>query len=159
MKIYFAGPLFCQAELLFNASLTQRLENIGYSVYLPQRDNEPFKRVGRVVGCERAIFDWDVKNILDADILLFILDGRVPDEGACVELGIAYMHQRFQKPDFKIIGLMTDSRYAFDGVPLNPMLSGVLNNIFKTEKELLADMGSLIVHNGNQTDRANHLQV
>lgn len=144
MKIYFAGPLFCQAELAFNAQLTEKLENIGYTVYLPQRDNEPFKRAGRVVGCERAIFDWDVKNILDADILLFILDGRIPDEGACVELGIAYTYKRFQKPDFKIVGLMTDVRCAFDGVPLNPMLSGALESVFTKQEDVLHELRAWI---------------
>ena len=28
--------------------------------------------------------------IKNCDILIFFLDGRVPDEGACVELGMAY---------------------------------------------------------------------
>lgn len=39
------------------------------------------------------MFIMDRDKILEADIFLFILDGRVPDEGACVELGIAY-HQK-----------------------------------------------------------------
>lgn len=156
MKIYFAGPLFCQAELAFNEQLTKNLEAMGYCVYLPQRDNKPFNDTGRVKDCERAIFDWDVQNILDADILLFILDGRVPDEGACVELGIAYMHKRFQKPNFKIVGLMTDARHAFDGVPLNPMLFGALENVFKTQEELLRSLSSHIV-SFKQTQHVNSI--
>ena len=35
-----------------------------------------------------AVFHLDKTRILDADV--FVLDGRVPEEGACVELGIAY---------------------------------------------------------------------
>ncbi len=36
--IYFAGPLFSEAERQFNAHLTTELENAGYAVFLPQRD-------------------------------------------------------------------------------------------------------------------------
>lgn len=36
-KIYWAAPLFTQAEQAFNASISQELEEQGYSVFLPQR--------------------------------------------------------------------------------------------------------------------------
>lgn len=38
MLIYFAGPLFSAAERRFNLDFTQRLEAVGYHVFLPQRD-------------------------------------------------------------------------------------------------------------------------
>ena len=38
MFIYFAGPLFSQAERAFNLRLTMTLEEHGYTVFLPQRD-------------------------------------------------------------------------------------------------------------------------
>jgi len=38
MLIYFAGPLFSQAEKQFNLSLTHALEKNGFTVFLPQRD-------------------------------------------------------------------------------------------------------------------------
>ncbi len=38
MLIYFAGPLFSQAERHFNQQLTQKLEQAGFQVFLPQRD-------------------------------------------------------------------------------------------------------------------------
>ena len=37
-KVYFAGPLFNQAEKDFNLELTGVLEEYGYEVFLPQRD-------------------------------------------------------------------------------------------------------------------------
>ena len=40
-----------------------------------------------------AMFRLDRDTILTYDVFLFVLDGRVPDEGACVELGIAYCHK------------------------------------------------------------------
>jgi len=38
-----------------------------------------------------AMFCLDRDTILTCDV--FVLDGRVPDEGVCVELGIAYCHK------------------------------------------------------------------
>src|SRR5210317_462189 len=98
MLVYFAGPLFCEAELAFNARLTERIEALGYQVLLPQRDGvektkPPFDGMTPDER-RRAIFELDRDQILACDVFLFVLDGRVPDEGACVELGIAYT-QRF----------------------------------------------------------------
>ncbi|NMF57619.1 TIR domain-containing protein [Pseudanabaena yagii] len=52
MLIYFAAPLFSQAECSFNQSLTTKLEQIGYQVFLPQRDGvkgdqPPYKQMSK----------------------------------------------------------------------------------------------------------------
>ena len=36
------------------------------------------------------IFDSDIKALKSCNILVMIIDGRVPCEGACVELEVAY---------------------------------------------------------------------
>ena len=71
---------------------------------------------------ERLLRDRD--QVLQADIFLFVLDGRVPDEGACVELGIAYGQKRFVGQDKLLIGLHTDMRAAFPEAKLNAMVAG-----------------------------------
>jgi len=38
MLVYFAAPLFCEAEKEFNLRLTEKLEERGFWVFLPQRD-------------------------------------------------------------------------------------------------------------------------
>ena len=43
-----------------------------------------------------ATFHLDKTRVLEADVFVFVLDGRVPDEGACVELGIAYCQKELQ---------------------------------------------------------------
>jgi nucleoside 2-deoxyribosyltransferase len=112
MKIYFAGPLFSYAERRFNSVLTSKLEDLGYIVFLPQRDGAesdkpPYDTMSRDER-RKALFDLDRDQIFDSDIFLFILDGRIPDEGACVELGMAYTNRmRLKVPKF-IIGLHTD---------------------------------------------------
>ena len=144
MLIYFAAPLFCQAERAFNRQLTQKLEKRGFAVFLPQRDGvelgkPPYDEMSGDELCQ-AIFALDRDKVLGADILLFVLDGRVPDEGACVELGIAYGQKHLLQREKLLIGLQTDMRtaYAFTGTKLNALIHGALDIIAENEDDLLA---------------------
>ena len=141
MLIYYAAPLFAKAERRFNRALTGKLERIGYDVFLPQRDGadpdkDPYDKMTRE---ERrsAIFQVDTEKIIASDIFLFVLDGRVPDEGACVELGIAYAYKTIQQPYKLLIGLHTDARSAFIDSKLNPMIRVPLEYIATDEADLL----------------------
>jgi nucleoside 2-deoxyribosyltransferase len=144
MRIYFAGPLFCQAERAFNLQLTEKLEERGFTVFLPQRDGVEFSKppYNEMTSDElcQAIFAIDRDKILEADVLLFVLDGRVTDEGACVELGIAYGQKHLLQQDKLLIGLHTDIRaaFAFLGAKLNPMIHGALDYIADNENDLIA---------------------
>ena len=91
-KVYFAGPMFNQAEKEYNLKITKLLEEFGYQVFLPQRDGiEAAKLEGKTEEeLIKMIFDLDAGQVRKADIIFMNIDGRVPDEGACVELGIAY---------------------------------------------------------------------
>ena len=73
--IYFAGPLFTQAEMAFNQSLADELRSQGYRVYLPQQEcmgttdpKELYRRC--MVGLEQAC------------LVLVILDGTDADSGS-----------------------------------------------------------------------------
>ena len=139
--IYFAGPLFSAAEKRFNLRLTVRLEQAGFRVFLPQRDGverdkPPYDEVSREERPE-AMFELDSTRILEADVFLFVLDGRVPDEGACVELGMAHCHKLFEYPAKFLVGLRTDVRAAFLGSELNPMVRVPLEYIAEDEGTLL----------------------
>jgi len=109
--------------------------------FLPQRDGveidkPPYEKMTEnEIG--KVIFEIDRDQILDCDIFLFILDGRVPDEGACVELGIAYTEKYLKKKHKILVGLQTDIRAIFLGSKLNPMLRVPLDKVFETEKDLL----------------------
>ena len=83
-KIYFAGPMFSQGEKDFNLKLAKVLEDNGYEVFLPQRDGIEAAMLEGKSEKEKArlIFEKDVSEIMKADILVMLLDGRVPDEGA-----------------------------------------------------------------------------
>ncbi|GAA3742392.1 hypothetical protein GCM10022225_27480 [Plantactinospora mayteni] len=116
---YIAAPLFNDAEKAFNLAVDQALRDAGLRTYLPQRDGgeaAPLVRQGLDEHTVRSrLFAGDVAAVRDCDLLVFILDGRVPDEGGCVELGMAYA---WDKPCF---GLQTDSR-RFGGTDSNNLM-------------------------------------
>ena len=144
MRVYFAGPLFCEAERAFNLRLTEKLEAKGYQVFLPQRDGveskkPPYNEMAKNE-LQQTIFEADRDKVLQADIFLFVLDGRVPDEGACVELGLAYGQKHFLQQDKLLIGLHTDRRGAFPEGKLNAMINSALDCTMNDEEELMAEI-------------------
>lgn len=134
-KIYFAAPLFNEMELQRNAEFTKVLRNAGFEVYLPQESGLSAKMIKNnsdTIAVSRHLFETDKKAIKECDILIIFLDGRVPDEGACVELGMAYAW------DKKCFGYKTDDRNLdFTGTD-NLFIEGCLNfKVFNNFKELI----------------------
>ncbi len=124
MRVYISAPLFNQMEKEFNLRVDSELRAVGFETYLPQRDgyegSELIKSGYEWNLVKNKIFEKDVSEIKKCDILFMVLDGRVPDEGACVETGIAYAIGK------KCIGLQTDTR-KFSENYNNPMIDGTLN--------------------------------
>lgn len=130
--LYFAAPLFSEAELAYNLEVTAILEH-HVDVYLPQRDG------GKVVDlvakgvrqdtAYRSIYNRDVQALKEADALFLLLDGRTIDEGAAFELGFAVALGKL------CVGLQTDPRRL---MPLgnNPMIQVPLNCIFTTKAQV-----------------------
>ncbi len=167
MRFYFAAPLFCDAERRYNADLAGKVEALGYDVFLPQRDgvvgdSETGGATDRYDTCDggatdrdnacdggavmrraKAIFELDLARIEATDIFFYLLDGRVPDEGAAVALGIAYADKAARRPDRLLLGLHTDGRSAFPDAALNPMLAAALDRVFTDERSLLAYLEGL----------------
>ncbi|HEX3270626.1 MAG TPA: nucleoside 2-deoxyribosyltransferase [Ktedonobacterales bacterium] len=144
--LYFAGPLFNDAEKTFNDQLAMRLEELGYEVFLPQRDGvesskPPYNTMNKDER-RRVLFEMDRDKILACDVFLFVLDGRVPDEGACVELGIAYTDRLLNEKPRIIVGLQTDNRAAFLSSKLNPMLLMAIDFIAESRDQLEAYLAS-----------------
>ena len=146
-RVYFAAPLFSEAERVFNAGLTARIEALGFEVFLPQRDG--FEKQGAqradlsVDEIARRIFDVDRNEVYRSDVLLAVLDGRVPDEGVAVELGLAFADRERRGVPRRIIGLMTDWRTAFPNEPLNAMLFGALDELHTDVEALLSRLREL----------------
>lgn len=126
-RVYFAAPLFSQSEKDFNLKLTELLEKHGYEVFLPQRDGYLGAELEGMTEEEvtELIFKRDYDEVMKADICFMNLDGRVPDEGGCVELGIAYANGK------RCYAIKTDSRSVELNMDLNPMIAGCFKKIFK----------------------------
>ncbi len=133
MRLYLAAPLFNPTERAFNASLCAELENRGHDVFLPQRDGIESEDID-ASGAKRMdrIFELDRRGVVESEGVVAVLDGRVPDEGVMIELGIAHEH------DLPVFGLKTDERTFREGQHLNAMVYGVLAE-FTTDEETLMD--------------------
>jgi nucleoside 2-deoxyribosyltransferase len=70
----------------------------------------------------RTTFHLNKSCVLEADVFVFVLDGRIPDEGACVDLGVAYCQKEPQGKEKLLVGLYTDAHAAYLGSRLNPMV-------------------------------------
>jgi len=132
--VYIAAPLFSKSELEFNLQLNEFLESIGFDTFLPQHGGYVLSELmDNGLGKDDAIqmiFQKDTEEIKNCDIIVFAMDGRVPDEGACVEIGLAYAYNK------ECFGLKTDSRSFIDNMD-NPLITGALKGrIAKSFSEL-----------------------
>lgn len=144
-RVYFAAPLFNEAEKEYNLKIATILESYGYEVFLPQRDGFLAIELKGLTEEEKIekIFRKDRDEILKADILFMVLDGRVPDEGACVELGIAYAN------GIKCYGIKSDARSVEADMDLNPMITGCLVKLFYNPngEELIRELKDYLEEN------------
>ena len=125
-KVYFAAPLFNEMEKDYNLKIVSILESYGYEVFLPQRDGIEAINLNDKTEKEKIelIFNKDTEEIKKADILFAVLDGRVPDEGMCIEIGIAYASGK------RCYGIRDDIRAIEIDMDLNPMIVGCFDRIF-----------------------------
>ena len=125
--------------------VTEVLEDHGYEVFLPQRDGYLAAELEGKTEEEliEMIFEKDYSEVLKADILFMNLDGRVPDEGACVELGIAYASGK------RCYGFKTDTRAVNLNMDLNIMIAGCFTEIFKNDdgEELIKEIKQYLAEN------------
>jgi len=133
-RVYYAASLFNEAERDFNRKVVSMIHGLGYSTWFPQEDvgllSDMIDKDGMTLEEARNhIFRLNIREVKAADLVVFVLDGRVPDEGACIEAGIAWgMNKR-------VIALKTDFR---DGEPggNNIMIDGIVTDVAGSIDEL-----------------------
>ena len=144
-KVYLACPMFCQGEKDFNLKIAKVLEDFGYEVFLPQRDGlEAALLKGKTEEeVVKMIFRLDYEQVMKADIVFMNLDGRVSDEGADVELGMAYAAGK------RCYGCKTDTRTLQYHMDNNPLVTGCMIKIFKNYdgNELLEEIREYLSNN------------
>ena len=133
-RAYYAAGLFNEGERQFNLKVKRMLDELGFETWFPQEDAgfiEDYLAQGMTLEEARHhIFEQNLEAVRAADVLIFNLDGRVPDEGACIEAGVAFGW------DKRLIGLQTDFRAVEPGGN-NLMIDGVLQyEIAKSVEEL-----------------------
>jgi nucleoside 2-deoxyribosyltransferase len=133
-KIYIAAPLFSEGERAFNERIDAILRACGHETFLPQREGGCVADLPETIeGLPKRqyLFRLDCAHMDWCDTLLFVFDGRVPDEGACFELGYCFAKGK------RCIGYKTDARSFIDGFD-NVMLHGAPETVLHSEEELRA---------------------
>ena len=105
-----------------------------YETFLPQRDGGCVAELPEIIeGLPKRdyLFKLDCEHMDWCEAVLFVFDGRVPDEGACFELGYCYAKGK------RCIGYKTDARCFIDGFD-NVMLHGAPEKVLRSEDELRA---------------------
>lgn len=132
-RVYYAASLFNEAEREFNRRVVAMIHELGYSTWFPQEDvgllTDLVEEMGTLEKVREHIFDLNIKEVQEADLVVLVLDGRVPDEGACIEAGIAWA---MNKP---IYALKTDIRSGEPGGN-NIMIDGIVKTVAESLDEL-----------------------
>lgn len=144
-RVYLASPMFSQAEKDYNLKIAHLLEEFGYVVFLPQRDGLEAAYLEGKSEQELIdlIFNLDYQEVLKADIIFMNIDGRVPDEGANVELGMGYAVGK------RCYGFKTDTRSIQHVLDVNPMITGCMIKVFKNfdGNELIKEIREYLTSN------------
>ena len=103
-KIYFAAPLFSEAETLYNDHVAKkiRLAHPDVDIFLPQEQGDINDKES--YADSKMIAKLDTDALLESDILIALLDGINIDAGVASEIGVAY------QAGIPIVGLYADSR-------------------------------------------------
>jgi len=108
ITLYWAGPVFTQAERSWNRLCAEYLRKKGYDVILPQDEAKKFP--GDPAGIAKHCFQQTTVS----KVFVAVLDGADTDSGTSLEAGIRI------KSGLLSIGVRTDFRASEDG-QLNAM--------------------------------------
>jgi nucleoside 2-deoxyribosyltransferase len=131
--IYFAAPLFSNAERTHNARVVDLIERL-CPVFFPQRDgclvSELIQQGMTVEGAFAEIRRTDLNAIRECSIVVAVLDGASIDEGVAFEIGYGFAMNK------TCIGFQTDFRRSIFGRN-NPMVEAALKSIATEEASLI----------------------
>ncbi len=149
MKIYFAGPLFTEADRDWIRSTIARTESLArdrgaeVEIIFPYDliDQVEIDRLGDKAKGE--IFSRCKSHLDDADMLIALLDGPQVDDGTAWEVGYFY---RGRREGSKIFGVRTDFRNAGEsaGAVVNAMVECACDRIVRSSGELMDILSELI---------------
>ncbi|MEL4305595.1 nucleoside 2-deoxyribosyltransferase domain-containing protein [Methanococcoides sp. LMO-2] len=133
-KIYLAAPLFSVAEQEFNKKLENALEDLGFSVFVPQEDSNDTEAAREEMDSNN-IFKLNVEAIDTCDILVAVLDGGTDvDSGTAWEIGYAYAKEK------TVVGIKTDFRTLGPEGLVNLMIEESADELLTSVEDLLETM-------------------
>lgn len=134
-NIYLAAPLFSEAECDFNRKLREELQGIGFNVFLPQEDsNNIHDKINR----QKIIFNKNLAEIENSDIIVAVIDGADVDSGTAWEIGYAFAKGKH------VIGFRTDFRTLG--------IEGTVNLMIERSVILCMSISELLNHLKSMTD-------
>ncbi len=115
LKVYWAGPLFTQAERIWNRRCAAVMTQRGYDVTLPQDEAQQF--ITENGPDLAAIAELCYRQVNECDVVVAVLDGADADSGTSLEVGLKISRRRETNENSIIIGVRTDFRQSEqDGV-------------------------------------------
>jgi nucleoside 2-deoxyribosyltransferase len=125
--LYYAGPLFTEAERHWNATnvATLRARLPGWQVLVPQEFCAAFDSAASGKPDYAKVAAACLEHLARASVVLAILDGSDADSGTCFEAGWAVAR------NIPVVGLRTDWRPAEDGAA-NCMLTRTCHSVVRT---------------------------
>jgi nucleoside 2-deoxyribosyltransferase len=132
MKIYFAGPLFSEAERDWIRSTISKIESLAAQRGAKIEIIFPYDLITQAAieslgeHAKVEIFSRCKSHLDDADLMIALLDGSQVDDGTAWEIGYFYARK---SPEQKIIGIRTDFRRA--GVVLLSYDFTKIQNLFR----------------------------
>jgi nucleoside 2-deoxyribosyltransferase len=138
--LYYAGPLFTDAERAWNAAnaLQLRARFPGVEVMMPQEFCAQYDVPPGQQPDHGSIYAACLANLERATAVLAVLDGADADSGTCFEAGFAVAR------GIPVVGLRTDWRPAEDGAG-NCMLTRSCRGVVR---DLDAACGALVLFLG-----------
>ncbi len=149
MKIYFAGPLFTEAERDWIRKTKKDIESLAESHGKQVNVIWPYELITQSeidqlgAKAKLEIFSRCKSHLDTADLMIALLDGSQVDDGTAWEIGYFYARRR---PEQKIIGIRTDFRRAgeSEGAIVNGMIEGACDLIVRSRDELMGVVSDLV---------------
>jgi len=142
LTLYYAGPLFTDAERCWNAAnaVTLRARLPDWRVLMPQEFCAAFDAKADADSAGKPRYDLIatacLEHLAHADVVLAILDGADADSGTCFEAGWAVAR------GIPVIGLRSDWRPAEDGAA-NCMLTRTCHCVVRTLDAAISALQSM----------------
>lgn len=113
LKIYIAGPLYNEGERWYLERIDKLCRDLGFETYLPHRDAGICPPSGEG---GKFFFEADRQKLLEADLIVAVLNGSSIDPGTAWEMGFAYAR------GCRIIGIFEDTRIYNPEANINLMI-------------------------------------